>query len=146
MKKILAILSSIIMFSCNMNKDEYPATMDKSIMEKMSIIEMNECIKYDPLMKSIFEKIDDYSLDYTDIEKANFYDLTYKRVYDYFKYIEDNKKLFDELRKEDKWGQISDMKLNKDTLCNTYFFPKASKTPPPFDNNENVVDTTASAF
>ncbi len=144
MNKILFILSCVILLGCNSKKNDYPTSMDKSIMEKLSVQEMNECLKFDPFMNSIFERINEYSLSYTEIEKAHFYDLTYKRVYSYFKFIEENKELIDKLEKQDKWGEISDMKLNKDTLCNTYFFPKAKEPEP--EIIENAVDTTATAF
>lgn len=143
MKKILFILFSFIIASCVSNNNKVETLMGKSIMDKLSIQEMNECIKHDPFMKSVFEKIEEYNKSYSDADKAIFYPITYKRAYSYLKYIEDNKNVIKELYKQNKYSEAFDMQISKDTLCNAFFYAKASNTPPPVDNIENVVDTTA---
>lgn len=142
MKKLL-ILTAIFLTGCVSNKNSIPTVMEKSIMEKMSIQEMNECIKFDPFMNSVFEKIEEYDKSHSDIEKANYYSITYKRAYEYLKYIDENDKIIRDLYHKNKYSEAYSLKIKKDTLCNEYFYPKASTTPPPVENNKSVIDTSA---
>lgn len=77
MKKILFAFSTILACSCG----NY---LDKSIFEPLSLEELNQAIKKDSSFATLYKHIQNINKNglKSDVEKAQYIDLTYKRVHE----------------------------------------------------------------
>ena len=109
---ILAITVIIAMISCN----KIP---NKSIFEKLTTDELAVAFKYDDTFREFYEFIDQVD-DVSDVVKASYSDITYRRFFDYYKILLDSnywKPLKDEWELE--WNNNFSLYLtNADSVLN----------------------------
>lgn len=84
MKKLFLLIFglAIILSSCN-------SISDKSVSEKLNTEELSKAIKGDTLFSSFYENIRKGVDEMDDIKKAKFNDVTYRRLFKYFKFLRD---------------------------------------------------------
>jgi hypothetical protein len=84
MKKLylLILLAIFALGSCN-------KISDKPISEKLSTEELSKAIKSDTLFASFYEHIRKEVDDMSDIKKATYNDVTYRRLFKYIKFLQD---------------------------------------------------------
>jgi hypothetical protein len=110
---ILAITVIIAMISCN----KIP---NKSIFEKLTTDELAVAFKYDDTFREFYELTIDQVDDVSDVVKASYSDITYRRFFDYYKFLSDSnywKPLKDEWELE--WNNNFSLYLTKaDSVLN----------------------------
>jgi hypothetical protein len=79
---ILIFGLAIILSSCN-------KISDKPVSEKLSTDELSDAIKSDTSFTSFYENIRKKVDDIDDIKKAKFNDVTYRRLFKYYKFLQD---------------------------------------------------------
>lgn len=84
MKKvcILLFVVAFLLDSCN----KIP---DKSVSEKLSTKELSKVIKSDTSFTDFYEHIREQVDDMSDIKKATYNDITYRRMFRYYKFLQD---------------------------------------------------------
>lgn len=98
---------AIILASCN-------NISNKSVSEKLSTDELSKAIKSDTMFTSFYEYIHKSVEEMDDIKKAQFNDVTYRRLFKYYKFIQDTtywKPLSAKWEKE--WEKDNQIYLNK---------------------------------
>ena len=80
---ILAITVIIAMISCN----KIP---NKSIFEKLTTDELAVAFKSDDTFREFYELTIDQVDDVSDVVKASYSDITYRRFFDYYKFLSDS--------------------------------------------------------
>jgi len=113
MKKIglLLLVFSTLLSGCN-------NISDKPISEKLTTEELSKAIKSDTLFSDFYEYIRKHVDDLSEIKKAKYNDVNYRRLFSYIKFVDDTtywNPLFD------KWGKEWDMKYGE-------YMPKADST------------------
>ena len=98
MKRIVIILLVVTIYGCNSH-------LDKKIFTPLTVEELKKSIDKDTTFKDTYETIQliKDSVLKSDIEKANFADLTYNRVYKLIKFAQDTihfKPIREQLKKE----------------------------------------------
>jgi hypothetical protein len=87
---------AIILASCN-------KISDKHVSEKLSTDELSKAIKSDTLFTSFYENIRKGDDEIDDIKKAKFNDVTYRRLFKYYKFLQDTtywKPLYEQWEKD----------------------------------------------
>ncbi|MDR0365069.1 MAG: hypothetical protein LBH92_08660 [Bacteroidales bacterium] len=84
MKKLFLLILSVAFILCSCNK-----ISDKPISEKLNIDELSKAIKSDTLFATFYEYIREEVDDMSDIKKATYNDISYRRLFKYIKYIQD---------------------------------------------------------
>jgi len=83
MKRLLFIfIFCISIVSCNY-------IPDKSVAEKLSTEELSKAIKKDTIFTSFYEDVRNRIDELDDIKKAKYYELTYNRLFKYYKFMQD---------------------------------------------------------
>lgn len=103
MKKIyllVLVISIVIISSCS----NIP---NKSIAEKLSTEELSKAIKSDTLFADFYQKVRDRVEKMSDIKKATYSDITYRRLFDYVVFLRDTTYWGPLMEKGDKeWENI----------------------------------------
>lgn len=84
MSKIHPLLFAVILIFSSCNK-----ISNKSIMKELTIDELSKEIKNNEKFAEFYSELRETVKDLNDIEKATFYDITYRRLYDYITYEND---------------------------------------------------------
>lgn len=84
MRKLYLIFFIIICLLISCNK-----IPNKSIFEKLSTKELSKAIKKDTLFAVFYENIGKVTADMSDIKKATYNDITYRRLFKYVKFLQD---------------------------------------------------------
>ena len=79
---ILSITVAFIISSCN-------NISDKPVSEKLSTKELSQAIKSDTSFSGFYETVRKEVDDMDDIKKAKYNDVTYRRLFKYFKFLND---------------------------------------------------------
>lgn len=84
MKGLPLIILGLTLFfnSCN-------SISDKPVSEKLSTVELSKALKSDTMFTSFYENIRKSVDEMDDIKKAKFNDVTYRRLFDYYKFLRD---------------------------------------------------------
>ena len=80
---ILAFTAIIVMIGCN----KIP---NKSVFEKLSTEELSVAFKYDDSFREFYESTRDNMDDVSDVIKATYSDITYRRFFDFYKILLDS--------------------------------------------------------
>src|ERR1035437_6581231 len=84
MKKLYLIIYLIVLALSSCNN-----ISDKSVSEKLSTDELSKAIKTDTSFSKFYENIRKEVDDMSDIKKAKFNDVTYRKLFKYFKFLTD---------------------------------------------------------
>ncbi|HNX06011.1 MAG TPA: hypothetical protein PKL96_00355 [Bacteroidales bacterium] len=84
MKKLLFLIFLVVIILSSCNK-----IPDKPVAEKLSTDELSKAIKSDSLFSDFYEDLRQGVDEMDDIKKAKFNDVTYRRLFKYFKFLQD---------------------------------------------------------
>lgn len=115
MKKVyfFIVIIAFALYSCN-------NISNKSVSEKLNAEELSKAVKSDTSFSSFYENLRKAVDDMDDIKKEKFRDVTYRRLFNYYKFLEDTaywKPLYDNWNKE--WQKNYSIYLPKaDSILN----------------------------